>query len=110
MKTSHDLARELLAAPDLPVFHYDPSRDDIYEENDPTECFTKPTVDWDDDAVWIAGGGSVTDELGHFASHVLARLIKGRYLKKSVLHRVEQRIREEGELRYAASFADRSQG
>lgn len=52
MKTSHQLARELLSRPDLPVFHFDPSRAGLGDEsdtslsepkaqvNDPTEGLT----------------------------------------------------------------------
>ncbi len=34
MKTSHQLAAELLAGPDLPVFHFDPSLAGYDEEHD----------------------------------------------------------------------------
>ena len=34
MKTSHQLARELLAGPDLPIHHFDPSRAGIDDEID----------------------------------------------------------------------------
>ena len=34
MKTSHQLARELLAGPDLPIFHFDPSRAGMDGERD----------------------------------------------------------------------------
>ena len=34
MKTSHQLARELLAGPDLPVWHFDPSRAGLDDEID----------------------------------------------------------------------------
>lgn len=34
MKTSHQLARELLALPDLPCFHFDPSRAGCDDERD----------------------------------------------------------------------------
>ncbi len=34
MKTAHQLARELLAGPDLPIFHFDPSRAGMDEEAD----------------------------------------------------------------------------
>jgi hypothetical protein len=32
MKTAHQLARELLAGPDLPIYHFDPSRADMADE------------------------------------------------------------------------------
>jgi hypothetical protein len=34
MKTSHQLARELLAGPDLPCWHFDPSRAGLDDEQD----------------------------------------------------------------------------
>jgi hypothetical protein len=34
MKTSHQLARELLAGPDLPCYHFDPSRAGMDPEMD----------------------------------------------------------------------------
>lgn len=37
MKTAHQFARELLAGPDLPVFHFDPSRAGMDDERD-TAC------------------------------------------------------------------------
>lgn len=57
MITSHALARELLAGPDLPIFHFDPSRagadperdsslsvPDV-EVNDPREGLTKLEIE-----------------------------------------------------------------
>ena len=34
MKTSHQLARELLAGPDMPIWHFDPSRAGLSDETD----------------------------------------------------------------------------
>jgi hypothetical protein len=34
MKTSHQFARDLLAGPDLPIFHFDPSRSGLDDERD----------------------------------------------------------------------------
>lgn len=34
MKTSHQLARELLAGPNMPIWHFDPSRSGISDETD----------------------------------------------------------------------------
>lgn len=42
MKTSHQLARELLAGPDLPIHHFDPSRAGLNEERDTS--LSEPTV------------------------------------------------------------------
>ena len=42
MKTSHQLARELLAGPDLPVWHFDPSRAGLDDECDTS--LSEPTV------------------------------------------------------------------
>lgn len=43
VKTSHEFARELLAGPDLPIFHFDPSCAGCDEEAD-TSCGT-PVVE-----------------------------------------------------------------
>lgn len=56
MKTAHQLARELLTGPDLPIWHFDPSRAGIdsdidtslsepdAQENDPLEDMTEEQV------------------------------------------------------------------
>jgi hypothetical protein len=36
VKTAHQLARELLAGPDLPIYHFDPSRAGMADESDPS--------------------------------------------------------------------------
>lgn len=42
MKTSHQLGRELLAGPDLPIHHFDPSRSGLDDETD--TGLSEPTV------------------------------------------------------------------
>jgi hypothetical protein len=36
MKTAHQFARELLKGPDLPIYHFDPSRAGMADESDPS--------------------------------------------------------------------------
>jgi len=45
MKTSHQLARELLAGPDLPIWHFDPSRAGI---SDVDSSLSEPEIAQDD--------------------------------------------------------------
>jgi hypothetical protein len=46
MKTTHQLAQELLALPNLPVWHFDPSRAGLDDERDTS--LSVPTVEVDD--------------------------------------------------------------
>lgn len=65
MKTTHQLARELLALPDLPVFHFDPSRAGCDDERDTS--LSVPDVQRND-----AAGGlddedvAIAKEEGHY--------------------------------------------
>lgn len=43
MKTAHQLARELLKGPDLPIYHFDPSRAGMGDEDDPS--LTEPKIE-----------------------------------------------------------------
>lgn len=47
MKTTHQLARELLALPDIPVFHFDPSFADACTDDDDKTVGT-PSVEVQD--------------------------------------------------------------
>lgn len=48
MKTAHQLARDLLAGPDLPIWHFDPSRAGLNDERDTS--LSEPEVEENDAA------------------------------------------------------------
>lgn len=50
MKTTHSLARELLALPDKPVYHHDPSFAGLDEETD--SSLSEPHVELNQPARW----------------------------------------------------------
>lgn len=76
MKTTHQLARELLALPDLPVFHFDPSRAGLDDENDTS--LSEPKLDRDD-----ASGGLDEADIAEFKE-------EGRYMGEFVTISGEQ--------------------
>lgn len=96
MKTSHEFAKELLAGPDLPIFHFDPSRAGMDDENDTS--LSEPLVEHvtfspeevaqiKDDAddlgreplsefLTIGGDGDIEDEPGTFAERMIEILLE----------------------------------
>ena len=52
MKTAHQLARELLAGTDLPIYHFDPSRAGIDDDYDTS--LSEPVVEKNDNREWMS--------------------------------------------------------
>jgi len=68
MKTSHQLARELLAGPDLPIFIGDPNadeREDVCKEPQLSlvEGYTTPTSGEEVEMIEIHGGAPVVADI-----------------------------------------------
>lgn len=85
MKTSHQLARELLAGPDLPIYHFDPSRAGMDSELDTS--ISGPSVELlNEDGyapfISICGEGEITDEPGDFAEKTLDVLLESRVVTR----------------------------
>lgn len=114
MKTAHQLARELLAGPDLPIWHFDPSRAGMDDERDTS--LAEPEVQENDAAhdmtpdelaAWkeehpeaytgkfltIVGDGELGDEPGDFAEKTLDLLVAGGHVSKEKLEEAREILR-----------------
>lgn len=104
MKTSHQLARELLALPNIPVYHFDPSRAGMDDESDTSLSIPKAEIcdamhdmtpqeiaeyraDYPDaftgQFITIVGAGDVSDEPGDFAEKTIGVLLDSHVITRA---------------------------
>lgn len=100
MKTTHALARELLAQPDIACFHFDPSRAGMDDERDTSvseprvELVTAKESGAKQDFVIVHGdGGKPRDEPGAFAECVIDVLVGGGVVSKEKLEQAREIVR-----------------
>lgn len=114
MKTAHQLARELLAGPDLPIWHFDPSRAGMDDERDTS--LAEPEVQENDAALdmtpeqltelkdehpeayigkflTIVGDGELDDEPGDFAEKTIELLVAAGHVSKEKLEEAREVLR-----------------
>ena len=82
-KTAHELARELLAGPDLPIYHFDPSRAGMDDEDDTSIAAVVIEVVGPDAErgitapfITICGDYDLQEELDLFAEMAKARKLR----------------------------------
>lgn len=111
MKTSHQLARELLAGPDLPCFHFDPSRAGMDDERDTSLSLpiaeltdltaeehdrdeVEPATEQIEKFIIIHGdGGEPHEEPGAFAELTIESLLAMEFITREKLHAAEEHAR-----------------
>jgi hypothetical protein len=111
MKTTHQLASDLLAGPDLPCFHFDPSRAGMDDERDTSlsepiaeltdlsaEKYDRDLVEPDmqrvEKFIIIHGdGGEPHDEPGAFAELTIESLLKTGVITREQLNAAQEHAR-----------------
>lgn len=95
MKTAHQFAGELLMGPDLPVFHFDPSRAGMDDEVDTS--LAVPVVEVVKACrkafITIVGDGELRDEPGAFAERVIDCLVSSNCISGKQLERAREYVR-----------------
>ena len=104
MKTSHQLARELLALPDIPVYHFDPSRGGMDDERDTSVSDPKAELVTEEGFapfITICGehSGSVSDEPGDFAEKTIEDLLESKVITRDQLEAAHSRLLAKEEAR-----------
>ena len=103
MKTAHQLAAELLAGPDLPVYHFDPSRAGMDDERDTSvseprleRCEPEEVREGNPDHPFLivhGDGGEPADEPGAFAELVIEKLMERFIVTREQLNWAQDLVR-----------------